>query len=369
VDVDRALEVGRRAATVLDAAEPRLATGLLHVSLATASLWQWDLDAAEQGCARVLTIAETIGSKQLRADALAVLGTVRSFAGRRVDASALLDEAWEIAEATSHGIGMFNISAFGGMFHAMWQNPHRALAVAERGLSRPQLAHSPGRRAVLDSFMLFPLAAVGRQDDQRETHERVHPARGGWCCYAEMMADGRFFDAAEGSQRHVEAFGRMRARHFAAAHAGWVAHALWLGGDGEGVVETLDAVDRSAAPTSAHFANSLRALALAGLGRTAEAEAATAVDLDEAEGTGLEAFRSLALATSARARGRVDAAIAHAQRAIDVAVAVGDGFDEVCARAELGRLTGSFDAAFAACDRLGLGDGWRQWIEAARATT
>jgi class 3 adenylate cyclase len=372
MDLNTALALGQMAAPVLDEGDPRVSTGVLYVSIATAALWAWHLDDADAACGRALEIADSLGSKQLRADALGVLGTITSFRGRRVEAVTLLTEGWELAEATGHGIAECNISAFTAMTEFMWGRPFASLAAIERGWSRPHLAHSPGRRAMLDGFSLYALAATGAQDRQREVHARIHPSSSTACCYPQQLVEGEFEAAAIDSSARADRAAAMGSHHMALMFPIWAARARRLAGEYEAVLALLGAVSYETCASAALEVDALMADALVHLGRTDEAAARIGDRLRpgypaEVGDNGVVALHELARAAIARRRGDLATAETHAQAAVDISVRFGEGFTEVESRTELGRITGDFESALVACTRLGFGPAWFDRIERARS--
>jgi hypothetical protein len=344
-------------------------------------MWALDLDEADEACHRAIDTAERLGSKALWADATEILGGIRMYQGDPVEAVRLLESAWDAAIASGNGIAEINVTYFLNLLAVNYWRPGEAVTWVERGLERPHISQSPGRRDLLHLMATWGHVLGGPRAVADARHEVGH-RRDTWCCRYISLLDGDY-DQAMMLQNTQD----LRATVISVGGDLWNVWMLTLAGrhdEAEAAARAVRAVEggRQRAVTTA--AGGWLAGSLVALGRLDEAASLLADGPEPGvaawQGWGAQvAIFELARARLSLARGDAVTAERHALAAQDAAERNGHGplaFEGWLAagraRQAAGDVAGALvalDGAAAVAEHLGLRGAWTERLARQRAST
>jgi len=148
MDIDRALGHFHEAQTTL-AGRDDAPLGYTYVGLAGTSLWAIRTEEGLEAAQRAMDLADKLGRQTLWANAAALAGFHTWAAGHPVQGQALLERAYEVADALDHAATAFFAVWMRAGTSMMMGDPRDSADWLERELPQPRLAQAPNLRSQL----------------------------------------------------------------------------------------------------------------------------------------------------------------------------------------------------------------------------
>jgi class 3 adenylate cyclase len=161
MDIPRAMEHFRAAESALSGGPERATLGYIHLGMAGAAVWGMHTSDGIESSRQAMEIGQRLGQEVLWAMAAALHSYHLGAAGRTVEALALSERSWEIADRLDHAFAAFTATWNGAGLRMNAGRYPEARVWIERELAKPRVAQAPIQRENLQFGLAFCCLWIG----------------------------------------------------------------------------------------------------------------------------------------------------------------------------------------------------------------